>query len=145
MSSSLQIAPDYIQRYLNGESMQTIASELGVHRATLYRHMLADTRADHHDIVTHMLVQRISDANQRLENADNACDIARACEMARFARMDYERRRPALYGQRQQLDVTHHSYSDTLRSIDAIADAEIVSESQQVSPGTLADEEDGAS
>lgn len=96
--------PGIVRRYAEGESMQVLAAENGVHRATLYRWMLAGIGDGQYDqLVTHCLVQRIADSDEELDRADNACDIARAREKARFARMDLERRRPHLYGQKQHV------------------------------------------
>lgn len=97
--------PNYIRRYLAGESIQVIAKDEGVHRATLYRHMFRDLGEQHDDVVTDMLIGRIAEADDKLERAGDACDIARAREQARFARMDLERRRPHLYGQRPTTSV----------------------------------------
>lgn len=105
-----------ISRYLSGESVQTLAAEAGKHRATIYRWMLAGLGdKDYHDVVTECLVTRIADADQRLETASDGCDIARAREMARFARMDFERRRPALYGQKQEITHISADLGDRLR------------------------------
>jgi len=96
--------PEIVRRYASGESVQTLAAETGVHRATLYRWMLAGVGdVQYHDLVTRCLVQRVADADRALAAAREPCDIARAREVARFARMDLERRRPALYGQQQRL------------------------------------------
>lgn len=95
--------PEIIARYAAGESVQALAADIKVHRATLYRWMLAGKGdADYHDLVTDVLVNRIADADERLQDSADACDIARAREMARFARMDFERRRPKLYGAKDQ-------------------------------------------
>ena len=94
--------PEIVRRYAAGESVQALAAEVGGHRATLYRWMLAGTGdKEYADLVTHCLVQRVADADAALAAAREACDIARAREQARFARMDLERRRPQLYGPRQ--------------------------------------------
>lgn len=116
-SSQQQIDFDsLISRYLSGESVQTLAAEAGKHRATIYRWMLAGLGdKDYHDVVTECLVTRIADADQRLETAADGCDIARAREMARFARMDFERRRPALYGQKQEITHISADLGDRLR------------------------------
>ena len=91
--------PEIVQRYAAGESVQTLAAETGVHRATLYRWMLAGEGDDKYaSLVTHCLVNRVAEADNALDQAADACDIARAREQARFARMDFERRRPQLYG-----------------------------------------------
>ena len=96
--------PAVIERYLAGESMQALAAEQGVHRATLYRWILgAMGDADYQDAVTHCLIQRVAIADGKAEDAIDAGDIARAraqIEMGKIARMDFERRRPHLYGQR---------------------------------------------
>lgn len=95
--------PEIVRRYASGESVQALAAESGVHRATLYRWMLAGVGdKDYSDLVTHCLVQRVADADEALATAREPCDIARARETARFARMDLERRRPALYGVKQE-------------------------------------------
>lgn len=98
--------PDIVQRYLNGESCQAIAAELGLHRATIYRYLL-DGQADatHEQLITHGLINRIAEADQDLEDASTSCDIARAREKAKFARMDFERRRPKLYGPKQEVSM----------------------------------------
>lgn len=106
LSGTLEL-PEIVRRYAAGESVQTLAAEVGVHRATLYRWMLAGTGdQQYHELVTHCLVQRVAEADEALRNAQDACDIARAREMARFARMDLERRRPHLYGPRQEIQHT---------------------------------------
>jgi transcriptional regulator with XRE-family HTH domain len=97
--------PEIVRRYANGESMQTLAAEHGVNRTTIYRWMLSEQGDKHAETVTQVLINRVAEADHRLEVAEDVCNIARAREMARFARMDLERRRPTLYGQRQQ--ITH--------------------------------------
>jgi hypothetical protein len=98
--------PEIIQRYVAGESIQTIAEDHRVSRRTIYRWMLgAVGDKAYYDMVTQCLVARVSDADHELETAVDPCHIARARETARYARMDLERRRPALYGQKQQVDV----------------------------------------
>ena len=99
--------PQVIRRYLNGESLQTIAREVKRSRQIIYRWMLGGLGDEHyHEVVSAALVQRIADADKLLEDANEPVDIARAREMARFARMDFERRRPHLYGQQRQMLVT---------------------------------------
>jgi hypothetical protein len=96
--------PEIIQRYVNGESMQTLAREASMHRMTLYRWMLSEIGdKNYHALVTDCLINRIADADDSLMNAPTMCDIARAREIARYARMDFERRRPNLYGPKQEI------------------------------------------
>jgi transcriptional regulator with XRE-family HTH domain len=92
--------PDVVRRYASGESMQTLAAEFGVNRSTIYRWMLTETGDQHAEIVTDVLINRIAEADAELESAADRDATSRARERARFARMDFERRRPHLYGQR---------------------------------------------
>ncbi len=100
------VIPDIVVRYSQGTGTDELAKEHGVSRQTIYNWMfsaLGDKQ--YHQIITEAFVRRISDADFRLETAANALELARAREMARFARQDLERRRPELYGQKQE--VTH--------------------------------------
>ena len=100
-SKAIDVA-ELAARYAAGESMQTLAAEHSVHRSTLYRWLLAGQGDDkYHELVTHCLVQRVAEADAML--LDESCDIARAREVARYSRMDLERRRPALYGAKPEL------------------------------------------
>ena len=99
--------PDFVQRYLNGESIQDIAKDHQVAARTIYRWMMSELGDNYQQAVTNVLVDRIAEADQMLMTAPDACQIARAREIARFARMDFERRRPHLYGQqKQQIAIT---------------------------------------
>ena len=95
--------PDLIRRYVNGESIQVLAREHAVNRQTIYNWMLAETGPEYEQIVTQALVNRIAEADELLETAPDQLGITRAREMARFYRQDFERRRPKLYGQKQEL------------------------------------------
>ena len=99
--------PTAIQRYLDGESMQVLAKEWQISPQGAYkrfkRYALSYTGAEYADLITQALVDRVAEADERLDNAPDAVEIARAREIARFARMDLERRRPKLYGQKQEV------------------------------------------
>lgn len=95
--------PSIIQRYLNGESIQHLARESAVSRQTLYNWMLAETGPEYERMITQALVNRIADADSKLEESASVLDITRARELARFSRMDFERRRPKLYGPKQEI------------------------------------------
>lgn len=96
--------PEIVRRYAAGESMRDIAPDYNVDRATLYRWMLAGVGDKQYaDIVTSCLVRRVQEADEMLRSAREPCDVARAREIARFARMDLERRRPQLYGPKQEI------------------------------------------
>jgi hypothetical protein len=98
--------PEIISRYLAGESMQVLAAECKKGRRILYSWILAECGGERYrELVTEALVARIADADEALEEARGMGDAVRvaACrEACRFYRMDFERRRPALYGAKQE-------------------------------------------
>ena len=97
--------PSLIQRYLNGESMLQLSKETGTASRTLYRWMLSESGPEYDSIITECLINRIADADDELGQAQDNCQVARAREIAKFARMDFERRRPKLYGPKQELEI----------------------------------------
>jgi len=97
--------PDLVQRYLNGESIQALADDTGHCFRTIYKWLLRDCGSEYESLQTDALIARIADADQQLENACTKVSVARAREMAKFARMDFERRRPKLYGPKQESTV----------------------------------------
>jgi transposase-like protein len=95
-----------INEYCQGVSVQDIAKKHSVDRGTIYDWMLGGLGGDgYEDLVTRVLVARVRMADQELEEAREPHHIARARERARFARMDLERRRPNLYGQKTHVTV----------------------------------------
>ena len=98
--------PDIIKRYSEGESVQDLARESRSSRETIYAWMLGGLGAEQYEsLVTRCLTNRIADADQRLATGSDMSDIVRAREMAKFSRMDLERRRPHLYGMRTGLSI----------------------------------------
>jgi transposase-like protein len=101
-----EIAAQVIQEYIAGRSVQDIAAQHGVDRGIIYDWMLADLGPEQYQqLITRALVARVRRADEQLETAEQPHHIARARETAKFARMDLERRRPQLYGQRQQIEI----------------------------------------
>lgn len=99
-----QVIADAIQQYIQGVSVQDIAKQYGVDRGIIYDWMLGGLGPESYEgLVTRVLVKRVRDADAMLESAEHPHHIARAREIARFARMDLERRRPNLYGQKQEI------------------------------------------
>lgn len=127
MTKNLPAAiPEVISRYLKGELIKDLAKEHGVARQTIYNWMLAGLGdKDYPQEITNALVRRIADADEALDSAANSLDLARAREQCRFARMDLERRRPELYGAKQEV---RHVTPEPLRIITVVATA------QQIAP-----------
>lgn len=127
-----------LERIQRGESLRQVADFLGVSHVAVRAWLLRCDEEAYADVVTAALTARVAESDAGLEAADDPVTIARAREQARFARMDLERRRPALYGQRQQVDmrVTTTDLSDRLRAakartvdgtakrVDTVADAQ---------------------
>lgn len=95
--------PAIVARYQQGESLQVIAAESAVSVRTIYRWMMSELGDRYPHVVTETLIDRIADADMALESATDMCQIARAQHRARYARMDLERRRPELYGEKRQV------------------------------------------
>ena len=99
--------PAIVKEYAEGKtSLSELAAKNGVSHVALYRWMLTDIgKGRYDDLVTDALVARIAEADKELGDAADSVSVARAHAQARFARMDLERRRPHLYGQKQELSV----------------------------------------
>ena len=97
--------PDILKRYTNGEAIPSIAKLYDVSARTIYNWLFAGIGDKQwYDLVSCVLADRVCEADAELWNSTDMFQIARARELARFARMDLERRRPALYGQKQQIE-----------------------------------------
>ena len=95
-----------LQAYQSGATLQQLADEYQVSKQAIYGWLLGELGGEQHALlVTKALTARICSADVMLETADNPLDLQRGREMARNARLDLERRRSSLYGQKQE--VTH--------------------------------------
>ena len=95
--------PDIIQRYLNGESTDTIAQDTRVARRTIYNWMHCQGDSQYYQLITQAMVCRLADADEALHTATDSVQIARAREEAKFARFDLERRRSKEWGPKQDI------------------------------------------
>lgn len=101
LSTDNPVLPQVIERYRAGESVQVIARDCQVAARTIYRWMLAGLGdKEYYNLVTEALVDRIADADMALANSTNIIEVAKNKSACRFSRMDLERRRPFLYGQK---------------------------------------------
>ena len=93
-----------LQDYADGATLEQLGQRYGVTRQAVYGWLLGELGGtEHANLVTMALTARIAKADEYLETGDNALDVTRGERMARFSRMDYERRRAALYGQKQEI------------------------------------------
>jgi transposase-like protein len=96
-----------LEDYSKGATLQQIANKHGVTRHAVYTWLLGDLGGEQHNaLVTQALTARIAEADEVLETSESPLNVQRGREQARFARMDYERRRPHLYGQKNETTVT---------------------------------------
>ena len=65
--------------------------------------MLSYTGTEYDSIITDALITRVADADESMDMAEDSCSIARARERMKYSRMDLERRRPKLYGPKQEI------------------------------------------
>ena len=101
--------PKVLQAYLDaGKKPSEIAKYYGVNRRAIYSYLLTGLGDEKYaELVTGAMAARIADADEALEAADDQVGVSKWSQLGKFARMDFERRRPALYGQKQQTTVTH--------------------------------------
>lgn len=93
-------------QHREGRSLRQIASQFGITHAGIRKWLLAEAEPQYKAAQQAGLIQRIVDADEMLELAEDAVSIARAREMAKFARWDAERRLPHLFGQRVDVSIT---------------------------------------
>lgn len=91
-----------LDRIHRGESLRTIAADLGVSNVGLRAWLLREDAEQYQHVITAALALRVAEADEELDSASDNISIARAREQCRFSRMDLERRRPLLYGQKAQ-------------------------------------------
>lgn len=81
--------PDLIRRYLNGTPVPQLASDAGVSMATIYNWI--HSKSADPDIVKQVLVTRFAKAEQRIEQATDQLELARARELNNNAKWHLER------------------------------------------------------
>ena len=126
--------PDIIQRYLNGETLKDLARENQKHHRTLYRWMLAEVGPAYEHLITELLTNRIADADLEMELASDPCSLARARERMRFSRMDFERRRPKLYGPKTETSTDTKLTVIVQRDTQQVEQATVIEGTVQESP-----------
>ena len=111
IAETLSNDPEMIRQamveYSRGATLESLAEKHHVSRQAIYSWLLGGLADDQHNgLVTQALTARIAKADEVLETSALPVDVMRGERMGRFARMDYERRRPHLYGQKQFIDQT---------------------------------------
>lgn len=85
--------PDLVQRYLNGESIQSLAKEHKVSRQTIYNWLHNEVTDQHYpDLVKQGLIAHLAHAEELLMSANTSIDVARAREVLNLSKWQLERR-----------------------------------------------------
>ena len=122
-----------LEDYCNGATLLQIAQTHGVTRQAVYGWLLGELGGEQHSaLVTRALTARIARGDEQLDTADNPLDLQRGREQARNARLDLERRRSALYGQKQDIRIEHvGDLGDRLRRArERVIEGEVVAPQQ---------------
>lgn len=94
-----------VKQYAEGCNLSDIAKQHGVSKQAVRMWLLNEVPDQYKEAQTLGLLQRVTDADEGIDEARRTRDVivlACAREQARFARMDLERRRPHLYGPKQE-------------------------------------------
>lgn len=96
-----------LKEYSEGATLKQLAEQHNVSSQAIYGWLLGELGGQEHQaLVTQALTSRIARGDQMIEDADNPLDLARGRELSRNWRMDLERRRSSLYGQKQEVQHT---------------------------------------
>ena len=99
-----------LKDYAEGATLEQLAEQHGVSKQAVYSWLLGELGGEQHSaLVTRALTARIARADGLIESADNPLDLQRGRELSRNFRLDLERRRASLYGQKQEVTVTHNT------------------------------------
>jgi len=104
-----------LEIYSQGDTLQEVGDKFKVHPTSLRAWILSEVPEQYIPAQTKGMLQRVAEADQSIEQAKVDRDLTLlscAREQAKFARMDLERRRPHLYGIRQEITVDHRVMVD---------------------------------
>jgi hypothetical protein len=90
-----------ISRYGQGESVYTIAQELGIEHTTLYRHLIKHFEKDWQEAKKSRALAEIEAGEDDLKKAPDALALTRARERIKAAQWQLERLYRKVYGQDQ--------------------------------------------
>ena len=94
-----------LQDYAQGATLEQIGAQHGVTKQAVYGWLLGELGGEQHSaLVTRALTARIARADGMIEEADNPLDLQRGRELSRNFRLDLERRRSNLYGNRLSVE-----------------------------------------
>jgi hypothetical protein len=92
------IAQAVISRYLDGERIEDLATELGIARQRLYQIIVEQDAPGWQAAQVGAAIERLESAKTTIDRATDALDIARARESAKIAQWELERTCKRVYG-----------------------------------------------
>lgn len=96
-------------RCLNGEKLATIAQDFGVTKQSLQAQIIKYAPDDWRDTQAARSMVAYEEARDRLDEPLDLPDLARVREQVRSRQWELERLIPRLYGNKQEVTVTHRS------------------------------------
>lgn len=98
-----------LTRCLNGEKLAVIAQEYGVTKQSLQEQIIRYAPDQWRDTQAARSMVAYEEARDRLDDPLDLPDLARVREQVRSRQWELERLIPRLYGQKQEVTVTHKS------------------------------------
>ena len=98
-----------LTRSLNGEKLRDIAEEYGVTKQSLQAQIIKHAPDDWRDTQAARSMVAYEEARDQLEKPLGLPDIARINNMVKARQWELERLIPRLYGNKQEVTVTHRS------------------------------------
>ncbi len=98
-----ETAKSLIACYLDGETMQDLACLHGVTRPRLYQILLGQAPEEWRDAQVSHAIDRLEQAKERIDAAENALMLAQAREGAKIAQFELERLFKRFYGPSAEL------------------------------------------
>lgn len=96
--------PAIRERYLANERLEDIAKDFGVTGRTIYNWLIKPTdNQTVEDAQTDLLIGRMYDAEEEIAQAPDMLSFHKAHARAKLAHLTLERRRPQLYGPKQEV------------------------------------------
>lgn len=86
-----------------GKTLAEIGQEFGVSLSAVHQFLLGNVPEKYRALQERGLIARITEADEKLENASNHLEVARAREIAKFRRWDAERRLKSLFAPSQEV------------------------------------------
>ncbi len=110
MALSMDVVPSQDERISRalvlvseGKTLKECAEAAGIHVNTINRWLLTKVPDEYRVVQQHALIQKIIEADENLEGAEDHLGVQKYDRVAKYARWDAERRLPDLFAQRTEV------------------------------------------